>query len=132
MTGRYRFDEAGTFRVIDGFNADSERGVDSLSGGETFLASLSLALGLAESVTRHGGRLQCFFLDEGFGSLDPDSLQKALDGIERIATGDRLIGLVSHVQGVSERVVDKIELDRDGDGMTLVKEKPGPTLRVVS
>jgi exonuclease SbcC len=132
MSGRYRFDDEGTFKVIDGFNADSQRGVDSLSGGETFLASLSLALGLAESVTRHGGRLQCFFLDEGFGSLDPDSLQKALDGIERIATHGRLIGLVSHVQGVSERVVDKIELDRDEDGMTIVKEKPGPTLRVVS
>lgn len=132
MTGRYRFDDAGTFQVIDEFNADAERNVDSLSGGETFLASLALALGLAESVTRHGGRLQCFFLDEGFGSLDPDALQKALDGIERIATQDRVIGLVSHVQGVSERIVDKIELDRDDDGMTIVKEPPGPALRVVS
>jgi exonuclease SbcC len=131
MTGRYRFDDAGTFQVIDEFNADAERNVDSLSGGETFLASLALALGLAESVTRHGGRLQCFFLDEGFGSLDPDALQKALDGIERIATQDRVIGLVSHVQGVSERIVDKIELDRDDDGMTIVKEPPAPALRVV-
>lgn len=131
MTGRYRFDPEGTFRIIDGFNADTERGVESLSGGETFLASLALALGLAESVTRHGGRLQCFFLDEGFGSLDPDSLQKALDGIERIATQDRLIGLVSHTQGVAERVVDRIELDRDDNGMTLVKETATPVLRVV-
>jgi exonuclease SbcC len=131
MTGRYRFDDAGTFQVIDEFNADAERNADSLSGGETFLASLALALGLAESVTRHGGRLQCFFLDEGFGSLDPDSLGRALDGIERIATQDRLIGLVSHVQGVSERIVDKIELDKDDDGMTIVKAPAGPTLRVV-
>lgn len=131
MTGRYRFDDAGTFRVIDEFNADTKRGVDSLSGGETFLASLALALGLAESVTRHGGRLRCFFLDEGFGSLDSDSLQKALDGIERIATQDRLIGLVSHVQGVAERVIDKIELDRDENGMTIVKQPAMPALRVV-
>lgn len=132
MTGRYRFDDAGTFNIVDEFNADKERGVDSLSGGETFLASLALALGLAESVTRYGGRLQCFFLDEGFGSLDADALQKALDGIERIATQDRLIGLVSHTQGVAERIVDKIELDHDDDGMTIVKEDPARVLRVVS
>lgn len=131
MTGRYSFDPEGTFRIVDGFNADTERGVESLSGGETFLASLALALGLAESVTRHGGRLQCFFLDEGFGSLDPDALQKALDGIERIARDDRLIGLVSHTQGVAERVVDLIELDRDDSGMTIVKQEPGPVLWVV-
>lgn len=131
MTGRYRFDDQGTFNVIDEFNADKERGVDSLSGGETFLASLALALGLAESVTRHGGRLQCFFLDEGFGSLDADALEKALDGIERIATQDRLIGLVSHTQGVAERIVDKIGLGHDDDGMTIVKDSAVPDLQVV-
>lgn len=130
MTGRYRFDDEGTFNIVDESNADKERGVDTLSGGETFLASLALALGLAESVTRHGGRLQCFFLDEGFGSLDADALQKALDGIERIATRDRLIGLVSHTQGVAERIVDKIELDHDDDGMTVVRDPALSSLRV--
>lgn len=121
MTGRYRFDDDAGFDVVDELNADRRRGVDTLSGGETFLASLALALALAETVSRHGGMLNCFFLDEGFGSLDAESLDLALDGIERIVSADRLIGLVSHVQGLATRVEDRIELDKDAEGMTQVK-----------
>lgn len=120
MTRRYRFDDRGEFNVVDELDADTERTVDTLSGGETFLASLALSLALAEAVTRHGGRLQCFFLDEGFGSLDPEALDSALEGIEHIVTGDRLIGLVSHVEALRNRIEDKIVLDRDDDGMTRV------------
>ena len=69
---------------IDELDADKRRSIETLSGGETFLASLALALALAETVARHGGRLQCFFIDEGFGSLDPESLDLSLDGIEKI------------------------------------------------
>ncbi|HYP24416.1 MAG TPA: SMC family ATPase [Actinomycetota bacterium] len=120
MTRRYRFDDRGEFNVVDELDADTERTVDTLSGGETFLASLALSLALAEAVTRHGGRLQCFFLDEGFGSLDPESLDAALEGIEHIVTDDRLIGLVSHVEALRNRIEDKIVLDKDDDGMTRV------------
>ncbi|MDQ4126319.1 MAG: hypothetical protein M3134_12100, partial [Actinomycetota bacterium] len=120
MTRRYRFDDRGEFNVVDELDADNERTVDTLSGGETFLASLALSLALAEAVTRHGGRLQCFFLDEGFGSLDPESLDAALEGIEHIVTEDRLIGLVSHVEALRNRIEDKIVLDKDDDGMTRV------------
>ncbi|MDQ3915437.1 MAG: SMC family ATPase [Actinomycetota bacterium] len=120
MTGRYRFDDRGEFNVVDELDADKERTVDTLSGGETFLASLALSLALAEAVTRHGGRLQCFFLDEGFGSLDPEALDSALEGIEHIVTEDRLIGLVSHVEALRNRVTDKLVLDKDDDGMTTV------------
>ena len=120
MTRRYRFDERGEFNVVDELDADTERTVDTLSGGETFLASLALSLALAEAVTRHGGRLQCFFLDEGFGSLDPEALDSALEGIEHIVTDDRLIGLVSHVEALRNRIEDKVVLDRDEDGMTRV------------
>lgn len=120
MTRRYRFDDRGEFNVIDELDADTERTVDTLSGGETFLASLALSLALAEAVTRHGGRLQCFFLDEGFGSLDPEALDSALEGIEHIVTDDRLIGLVSHVEALRNRIEDKIMLDKDEDGMTRV------------
>jgi len=120
MTGRYRFDDEGEFSVIDELDGDKSRDVVTLSGGETFLASLSLALGLAEAVGRHGGRLQCFFLDEGFGSLDPESFDLALDGIEKLVTPDRLIGLVSHVQALATRVEDKIVLDKDADGISVV------------
>ena len=120
MTRRYRFDDRGEFNVVDELDADKERTVDTLSGGETFLASLALSLALAEAVTRHGGRLQCFFLDEGFGSLDPESLDSALEGIEHVVTEDRLIGLVSHVEALRNRIEDKIVLDKDADGMTRV------------
>ncbi|HEX2195545.1 MAG TPA: SbcC/MukB-like Walker B domain-containing protein, partial [Actinomycetota bacterium] len=120
MTRRYRFDDRGEFDVVDELDGDKERTVDTLSGGEVFLASLALSLALAEAVTRHGGRLQCFFLDEGFGSLDPESLDSALEGIEHIVTDDRLIGLVSHVEALRNRIEDKIVLDKDDDGMTRV------------
>jgi exonuclease SbcC len=125
MTGRYRFDDSGAFRIVDELNADIERSVETLSGGETFLASLALALGLAEAVTRHGGRLRCFFLDEGFGSLDPESFDRALDGIERIVRQDRLIGLVSHVPALADRIPDKIVLERADEGMSRIAEGAG-------
>ena len=95
--------------------ADRTRKADSLSGGETFLASLALALALAEMVARGGGRLDAFFLDEGFGSLDPEHLDRAMDGIGRLVADDdrRLVVLVSHVAEMREAVEDLIVLDKD-------------------
>jgi len=120
MTNRYRLeiDKKADLNVIDELDGEKRRTVDTLSGGETFLASLALALALAELVTRSGGRLQCFFLDEGFGSLDPESFDLAMDGIERIVTADRLIGLVSHVPALAVRVEDRIELAKRPNGMS--------------
>ncbi|MDH3538990.1 MAG: SMC family ATPase [Acidimicrobiia bacterium] len=109
--GRYRFTENGEFDVSDLAAAEAERKAESLSGGETFLASLSLALALAEMVARTGGRLDAFFLDEGFGSLDPEHLDLAMEGIEALVGGDRLVAVVSHVPQLRERVEDLIELD---------------------
>ena len=122
MTRRYRFTDDGEFNIVDELEGDVVRGADTLSGGETFLASLALALGLAETAARHGGRLQSFFLDEGFDSLDAEMLDQALDGIERIVTTDRLIALVSHVPALAARVEDKIVLGKDADGSTVVLE----------
>ena len=122
MTNRYQLeiDRKADLNVVDELDGEKRRTVDTLSGGETFLASLALALALAELVTRSGGRLQCFFLDEGFGSLDPESFDLAMDGIERIVTADRLIGLVSHVPALAARVEDRIELTKRPDGMSEV------------
>lgn len=120
MTKRYRFTDDGNFNIVDELEGDVERGSDTLSGGETFLASLALALGLAETATRHGGRLQSFFLDEGFDALDAEMLDLSLDGIERIVTPERLIALVSHVPALAARVEDKIVLSKDPDGHTIV------------
>jgi exonuclease SbcC len=121
-SNRYRLelDEKNDLEVVDELDADKRRSVDTLSGGETFLASLALAIALAEVVTRAGGRLQCFFLDEGFGSLDPESFDLAMDGIERIVAEGRLIGLVSHVPALRDRVEDQIVLEKGEDGMSRI------------
>jgi exonuclease SbcC len=112
--GRYRFTEDGAFDVVDLTAADAVRKADSLSGGETFLASLGLALALAEIVSRGGGRLDAFFLDEGFGTLDSEHLDLAMEGIESLVSdeGNRLVVVVSHVPELRHRVEDLIELDR--------------------
>jgi exonuclease SbcC len=113
--GRYRFSDDGEFAVVDISAAEAVRAPSSLSGGETFLASLALALALAEIVAREGGRLDAFFLDEGFGSLDPEHLDLAMDGIERLVSegGDRLVVVVSHVPALTQRIEDLIVLGRD-------------------
>lgn len=126
LSGHYVFDDEGKFQIIDQATGDM-RSPDTLSGGETFLASLSLALALAEAVALEGGRLGCFFLDEGFGSLDTESLDLALDAIESLAEGSgRLIGLISHVGGIQARLDDLIVLERLADGSTEVAQFEGP------
>lgn len=125
LTGRYRFDDEGEFQIADE-SSGTTRTAETLSGGETFLASLALALALADVVAQQGGRLGCFFLDEGFGSLDPESLDLALEGIEAIAVPGRLIGLISHVGGIRARLDDLIVLDKNEDGTTAVVQTEGP------
>ena len=124
LTGSaYRFTDDDRFEVLDMNAAGTERRADSLSGGETFLASLALALALAEIVARGGGRLDAFFLDEGFGSLDPEHLDRAMDGIGRLVANDprRLVVLVSHVEQMREMLEDLIVLDKhDLTGDTVV------------
>ncbi|MCP3960384.1 MAG: SMC family ATPase [bacterium] len=131
--GRYRFTRDETFSIVDLANAEAVRRADTLSGGETFLASLALALALAEKVTGGGGRLDAFFLDEGFGSLDREHLDLALDGIERLVTDspNRLVVVVSHVPEMRERVDDLIVLDKDPlTGGTIVRSgSAGPAVR---
>ncbi len=126
--GRYRFSDDGAFDVVDLAAADQVRGASSLSGGESFLASLALALALAEIVGREGGRLDSFLLDEGFGSLDTEHLDLAMDGVERLvaAGGDRLVVVVSHVPELRDRFDDLIVLDRDAvTGVTHVVSGAG-------
>jgi exonuclease SbcC len=100
MTGnRYGFSE--TFEIIDRLTG-LPRGVKTLSGGETFMASLALALGLIELAGRGGGRLDALFLDEGFGSLDANSLSEALDALGRQAETGRMVAVISHLRSVAE------------------------------
>jgi exonuclease SbcC len=122
--GSYRFSDDGEFAVLDMNAGGTERRADSLSGGETFLASLALALALAEMVARGGGRMDAFFLDEGFGSLDPDHLDKAMEGIERLVAESehRLVVVVSHVAAMRDAIDDLVVLDKDAStGDTIVR-----------
>ncbi|MEO7803399.1 MAG: SbcC/MukB-like Walker B domain-containing protein, partial [Actinomycetota bacterium] len=125
LTGCYTFDSDGEFQIIDVRTGDT-RAPDTLSGGETFLASLALALALAEAVALGGARLDCFFLDEGFGSLDRESLDLAMQGIENLAQPGRLIGVISHIPGIQQALDDLIVLDKSQDGTTVVIQHEGP------
>ena len=124
-SGRYRLVADGdAFAVVDKLNGDERRSVRTLSGGETFLASLALALALSERLPEIAGRggamsLESLFLDEGFGSLDQESLDVAIGGLEALAGGRRLIGVISHVPEVAERLPDRIEVVRNGAVSTI-------------
>jgi DNA repair protein SbcC/Rad50 len=127
--GAFRFADDGSFAVQDLNAAGTVRKADSLSGGETFLASLALALALAEMVARGGGRLDSFFLDEGFGSLDPEHLDRAMDGVGRLVSENerRLVVLVSHVAEMRDAIEDLIVLDKHVvTGDTIVRSGAGP------
>lgn len=96
------------------------RAVSSLSGGETFLVSLALALGLA-SLTAQRLRIESLFIDEGFGALDEHSLRQALDALDRLQAQGRKIGVISHLAELTERVGTRIEVRRVGHGASVVE-----------
>ncbi|MCS5693658.1 SMC family ATPase [Cyanobium sp. FGCU-6] len=108
-------------RVLDAYTGE-EREVNSLSGGETFQASLALALGVADTVQAHAGgvHLEALFIDEGFGTLDPDNLQLAMDELDRLREGGRLIGIISHVGALRERIRAGIEVSASERGSVAV------------
>ena len=110
---RYGFSE--DFEIIDRLTG-LPRGVKTLSGGETFLASLALALGLVELAGRGGGRLDALFLDEGFGSLDANSLAEALDALGQQAEGGRLVVVISHLRAVAEAMEHLVAVTRGPEG----------------
>jgi exonuclease SbcC len=95
--------------VIDHYNA-TERSVRTLSGGETFQASLALALGLADEISASAGgvRLDALFVDEGFGSLDEEALNQALKTLLSLTQGNRMVGIISHVSELKDRIDRKI------------------------
>lgn len=111
--GRFGFAES--FEVVDLLTGQI-RNVKTLSGGETFLASLALALGLVELAGRSGGRLDALFLDEGFGSLDANCLAEALEALGQQAQAGRLVAVISHLHAVAESIDDVLMVTRDRSG----------------
>jgi DNA repair protein SbcC/Rad50 len=114
------------FYVVDGWNVDSVRSVRTLSGGETFLASLALALALAESLTelaaasRATDALESLFLDEGFGTLDTESLDTVVSALDALHGGDRVVGIVTHRRELAERLPARLEVQKRDASATVV------------
>ncbi|WP_127842507.1 AAA family ATPase [Actinomyces wuliandei] len=111
--------------VTDHLVAEHRRDPRTLSGGETFYVSLALALALADVVAAESGgtTLDTLFIDEGFGSLDPETLQAVMAQVERLRAGGRTVGIVSHVEELRHQVADQVQVRRSASG--------GSTLRVV-
>ncbi len=103
--------------VIDHANG-TERDVKSLSGGESFKASLSLALGLSDLIQESAGGIQLdtMFVDEGFGSLDDESLEQAFRALSQLSEGNRLVGIISHVEELKRKIDKRIVVTRNPAG----------------
>ena len=102
--------------IIDHVNG-TERSVNTLSGGEAFLASLALALGLSDEVQMSTGiKLDTLFVDEGFGSLDSEALSKAYNTLASLTEGNRLVGIISHVAELKERIDKQIVVTKSKSG----------------
>lgn len=133
--GRYQFElkeEQGSFKKKTGLeinifddNVGSLRGVNTLSGGESFIAALSLALSLAEVIQEEAGgiKIDAMFIDEGFGSLDEDALEMAIRSLESIEGDGRLIGIISHVRELKERIPQQLQIKSTIDGKSYVEER---------
>ena len=123
LARRYRLKRGGSplgLLVMDTEMGDELRSVHSLSGGETFLVSLALALGLA-SMASSKLRIESLFIDEGFGSLDPESLQIAMDALDSLQAQGRKVAVISHVAEMHERIPVQIQVQRQGNGQSALK-----------
>ena len=123
LSRRYRLErvpETLALQVIDRDMCDEIRTVHSLSGGESFLVSLALALGLS-SLSSNRMKVESLFIDEGFGSLDADTLRIAMDALESLRTQGRKIGVISHVQEMTERIPVQIRVSRSGNGRSFLE-----------
>lgn len=108
--------------VIDHYNG-TERSVKTLSGGESFKASLSLALGLSDEIQSSAGgiKLDTMFVDEGFGSLDDESLDQAMRALQNLTEGNRLVGIISHVTELKERIDKQIVVTKEKSGGSIIR-----------
>ncbi|WP_411700858.1 AAA family ATPase [Conyzicola sp.] len=121
---QYRNTKSGLGLAIRDEHTGRTRATHSLSGGETFLASLALALGLAEVVTNQTGAitLDTLFIDEGFGSLDGDTLEIAMSTLDGLREGGRTIGLISHVEAMKEQIPAKLRITVSATGDSSIAE----------
>lgn len=107
-------------RIVDLYQANVDRPMESLSGGESFLASLALALGLSELASRHHP-IDSLFIDEGFGTLDSETLEIALSALENLRSRGKTIGLISHVDLLKERLTTQVRVIRGAGGTSRIR-----------
>jgi exonuclease SbcC len=125
LTERYRLEKIpGTLslQVIDNDMLGEVRTIHSLSGGESFLISLSLALGLS-SLSSKKMKIESLFIDEGFGSLDINTLSIAMNALENLQTQGRKIGVISHVEEMKERISTQIQVIKSANGKSFIEIK---------
>jgi DNA repair protein SbcC/Rad50 len=124
LSGRYvihrRSAEDLDLEIMDTFQADNRRSVNTLSGGESFLVSLALALGLSDLAGRNA-TIHSLFIDEGFGTLDDNSLDMAVSTLENLQAAGKTIGIISHVKELKERIGAQIFVRKSGNGFSTLE-----------
>jgi exonuclease SbcC len=124
LSDRYRIEKSADkdleLQIIDAYQADIHRPMSTLSGGESFLVSLSLALGLSELAGRKT-RIDSLFIDEGFGTLDADTLDIAMSALENLRENGKSIGIISHVEALKERIGTQIVVSKKEAGSSKIK-----------
>jgi len=124
LSDRYLLDKPendGALIVIDKYQGNTSRSVTTLSGGESFLISLALALSLSDMASKNVA-LECLFIDEGFGTLDPDSLELALNTLEKLQSeSQKTVGVISHVEALKERIDVQIKLNKNAQGYSQIE-----------
>jgi exonuclease SbcC len=106
--------------IVDTFQGNSRRSMGSLSGGEKFLVSLSLAMGLSDLASRQSS-ISTLFIDEGFGTLDDEALDLAISAMENLQARGKTIGLISHVKALKERIATQVRVMKQGAGISVVE-----------
>ena len=121
LSDRYSLttDGSGNYLVEDRWNGGERRKVSSLSGGETFMASLAMALALGDLLAQ-GNQIGSLFLDEGFGSLDSEAIETAISTLENLRRDDRMVGIITHVKAVAERIPSQIQIVKSEQGSTAI------------
>jgi exonuclease SbcC len=128
LTDRYLIvppEKEGTLRVLDLYHGNISRSVATLSGGETFLVSLALALSLSDMASKTVS-IDSLFIDEGFSTLDKDAQQMALDTLDNLqSVSQKTIGVISHVEALKSRINVQIQLDKNAQGYSSLKVSDG-------